>query len=114
MRRDEAYLLDILIACRKITQFTEGVSWEEFRQNELLQFALVRILEVMGEAANNISQEVQAVHPEIPWGKIIGMRNLLIRQYFRISLEIVWDTVQKDIPVLMKQVEPLIPPEEQS
>jgi uncharacterized protein with HEPN domain len=54
MGRDDAYLLDILIACQKITQFKQGVSWKKFKQNELLQLALVRILEVMGEAANNI------------------------------------------------------------
>jgi len=114
MKRDEAYLLDILIAARKAIGFVEGMSWEEFVDSELHQNAVVRPLEIIGEAARRISIETQEANPEIPWQQIVGMRNRLIHEYFRINLEAVWETVRNDLPELIAQVEPMIPPEERS
>jgi uncharacterized protein with HEPN domain len=111
MWRDDAYLLDILVAARKALGFAKGVTWEQFQQNELLQNAVVRPLEIMGEVARKISKETKDSHPEIPWNEMIGMRNRLIHEYFRINLQTVWDTLQNDIPRLVTLVEPLIPPE---
>ena len=112
MERDEAYLLDILLAARKAIGFVKGMTWAEFAQSELHQSALVRPLEIIGEAARRISAETQQSHPEIPWQQMIGMRNRLIHEYFRVNLEAVWETVQDDLPRLIAWVEPLIPPEE--
>jgi uncharacterized protein with HEPN domain len=111
MERDEAYLLDILIAARKAVGFVEGMTWAEFAQSELHQNALIRPLEIIGEAARRTSIETQQAHPEIPWQQMIGMRNRLIHEYFRINLEAVWETVQNDIPRLIALLDPMIPPE---
>jgi len=109
MWRDDAYLLDILVAARKALGFMKGVTWEEFQRNELLQNAVMRPLEIIGEAARKISQETKDSHPEIPWNDMIGMRNRLIHEYFWINLQTVWDTVQNDIP-RFALIEPLVPP----
>ena len=112
MWRDNAYLLDILVAARKVLEYSKGVTWEEFQQNDLLQSATMRPLEIIGEVARKISQETKDAHPEIPWDDMIGMRNRLIHEYFRINLQTVWDTVQNDIPRLIALVQPLVPPDD--
>lgn len=78
MRRDEAYLLDILIAARRAISYLEESSREAFQKNEMLQDAVIRPLEIIGEAASRVSDEYRERHPEIPWHKMIGMRNRLI------------------------------------
>jgi uncharacterized protein with HEPN domain len=112
MWRDEAYLLDILNAARKVIQYTAGVTEEEFEGSDLLQDATMRQLGIIGEAARKVSQEIRNAHPEIPWSEIIGMRNRLIHEYSRINLQRVWDTIQNDIPRLITLIEPLVPPPE--
>jgi uncharacterized protein with HEPN domain len=111
MQRDEAYLLDILIAARRATGFLEGMTWEAFEQSELHQNAVMRPLEIIGEAARRLSQETRDAHPAIPWDQMIGMRNRLIHEYFRVNVMTVWETVQNDLPRLIALIEPLVPPE---
>jgi uncharacterized protein with HEPN domain len=111
MPRDDAYLLDILIAARKALKFTAGFNRDQFEKNELVQNAVLHPLEVMGEAAGRITEEFRTAHSDIPWHKIIGMRNRLIHEYFRVDYGVVWDTIQSDLPVLIKLIEPLVPPE---
>jgi len=113
MERDEAYLLDILIAARKALRFVEGMTWEGFQQSELHQNAVMRPLEIIGEAARLVSQQTRQAHPEIPWEQMIGMRNRLIHEYFRVNLKTVWETVQNDLPRLIALMEPLVPPEDE-
>jgi len=110
-QRDEAYLLDILISARKAIQFIEDLTFEEFYQSEIHQSAVIRPLEVIGEAARMISDETKTKHPEIPWWEMIGMRNRLIHEYFDINLATVWDTVTNNLPDLIQAIEPLVPPE---
>lgn len=112
MWRDDAYLLDILLAAREAVTFAEDLTFESFKESRLHQLAIVRTLEIVGEAARKISQEFKEAHPEIPWPKMIGMRHRLIHDYVHIDLETVWDTVRTDIPLLIKMIEPLVPPEE--
>jgi uncharacterized protein with HEPN domain len=114
MWRDEAYLLDILLAARRSREFITGLTREAIKESKLHQDAIMRTLEIIGEAAGKVSQETKNAHPEIPWNDLIGMRNRLIHEYFRIDLEKVWDTVQKDIPALITLIEPLVPPKEPS
>ena len=111
MWRDKAYLLDMLIAARKILNFTEGFDQQRFEKDEVMQHAVVRLIQIIGEAARMISPEFKQEHSDIPWPEIIGMRNRLIHEYFRIIPEKVWETVEKDIPVLISLIEPLVPPE---
>ena len=112
MRRDDAYLLDILIAARKALSFVEDMTWEAFEASELHQNAVMRALETIGEAARLVSQSTKDAHPGIPWEQMIGMRHRLIHEYFRVDVATVWDTIQNDLPELIALVEPLVPPEE--
>jgi len=112
MWKDDAWLLDILLAARRVLDFTKNTSQQEFFQNELMQNAVMRQLEIIGEAARKLSTETTSAHPEVPWQSLIGMRNRLIHEYFRIRLERVWDTVRDDIPELIRLIKPLVPPED--
>ena len=112
MPHDSAYLVDILTAARRVLQFTQGVSWVEFQQNELLQDGVAHRISIIGEAASRVSQQMRDAHPEIEWRGMIGMRNRIIHEYFRVNLEVVGDVVQNDIPALISVIEPLIPPED--
>ena len=109
MSRDGAYLLDMLIASRKIIQFTQGVTREGFERDEVLQNAIIRLLEVIGEAARVVSDERKLANNSVPWKQIVGMRYRLVHEYFRIDLERVWDTIQADVPELIRLIEPLVP-----
>jgi len=113
MRRDEAYLLDMLIAARKVERFAADLTQEAFLRSELHQSAIIRELQVIGEAARLVSEEGKEAYPEIAWTKIAGMRNRLVHEYFRISLEVVWQTVRDDIALLTAQLEPIVPPEDE-
>jgi uncharacterized protein with HEPN domain len=113
MRRDDAYLLDILIAARRAIEFLADLTWEAFVASDLHQNAVVRTLEIIGEAASRVSQDTRDAHPNVPWPQMIGMRHRLIHEYFRVDLATVWDTVQNDLPPLIALLEPLIPPEDE-
>lgn len=82
MWRDDAYLLDILLAAKRSREFVSDISREDFERSTLHQHAVMKTLEVIGEAARKISQEKRQSHPEIPWAQLIGMRNRLIHEYF--------------------------------
>jgi uncharacterized protein with HEPN domain len=112
MWRDDAYMLDMLLAARKVENFTSGVSWEKFETDDLLQNAVMHQIQIIGEASRKISQHYKDSHPEIPWQMIIGMRNRLVHEYFDIIPERVWDVVENNIAELIRLVEPLIPPDE--
>jgi len=114
MWRDDAYILDMLIAARKVESFTEGVTWEKFNADDLLQNAVMHQIQIIGEAARKVSQEYKSAHPKIPWQVIIGMRNRLVHEYFDIIPERVWDVVQNNISELIRLIEPLVPPDESS
>jgi uncharacterized protein with HEPN domain len=111
MSRDDAYLLDMLIAARKARAFCSSVNWEQSEADELVQNASIRMLEIVGKAAARVSAQVTEAHPEVPWKEAIGMRHRLVHEYFRIDLTTVWKTVQDDLPPLIAAIQPLIPAE---
>ncbi len=111
MSRDEAYLLDILLAARDVQSYLEGLDFARFKESELHQDAVVRKLEIIGEAAGRVSEETKQSATGIPWRQVSGMRNRLIHEYSRIDLQEVWDTAQNDLPDLIAGIEPLVPPE---
>ena len=111
MRRDDAWLLDMLLAARRAVRFAAPLTFSEFENDDLHQLAILKSVEIIGEAASRISEETKAGHPDIPWAEIIGLRNRLVHAYFAIQLDIVWQTVQEDLPPLIAQIEPLVPPE---
>jgi uncharacterized protein with HEPN domain len=89
---------DILECMDRIAEYTAGLSYEAFLGNRLVIDGVVRNLEVIGEAARHIPDDVQTRFPDVPWVEMKGMRNILIHEYFGVSLEIVWKTVREDLP----------------
>ena len=110
--RELNYLVDILEAARLLQKFVEGVNQDTFENDLMRQAAVMRQLEIMGEAARRLSEETRQELSEIPWHQIIVMRNRLIHVYDDVDLAIVWDTVQNDLPPLMSQLEKIVPLEE--
>lgn len=95
---------DILEAIGRIRRYTEGMSEREFRENELVQDALIRNFTVIGEAARHVPEEIEDSHPEVPWTRMRAMRNLVVHEYFGVDLKIVWDTVYEDLPGLAESL----------
>ena len=112
MSRDPQYFLDILEAAKLAQSYIAGKTQEEFLQDTLCQDAVIRRLEIIGEAARRLSPEARVSLPELTWHAMIGMRNLLIHEYDDVDLSIVWDTVKTDLPALIKAIEPFVPPNE--
>jgi uncharacterized protein with HEPN domain len=110
--REINYLLDVLEAARLLQMFVEDVDWDTFEKDLMRRAAVMRQLEIMGEAARRLSEETRLELSEIPWRQIIGMRNRLIHGYDDVDLAIVWDSVQNDLPPLIAQLEQVVPTEE--
>ncbi|MBN1537526.1 MAG: DUF86 domain-containing protein [Anaerolineales bacterium] len=91
----------------------EDLSWNKFEISQLHQDAVVHSLEIIGEAANKINKKFKDSHPDIPWALMVGMRNRIVHEYFQINLATVWDTVQKDLPVLITLIVALVPSEDE-
>lgn len=106
MKKDDlVYLRHILDSIEKIQRYLQGVLKEDFDQNSMLQDAVIRQIEIIGEAARNVSEEFKEKNPEIPWLMMTGMRNKLIHEYFAVNSSIVWDTIMGDLPVLKQQIQ---------
>jgi uncharacterized protein with HEPN domain len=114
MRDDNAHLLDMLLAARKIQVFVSNQTEADFKSSDLHQSAVMREIQVIGEAARLVSQTIKQAHPEIDWANIAGMRNRVIHEYFRINLNVVWEAATEDIPKLVEQLQNIIPPDETS
>jgi len=92
------FVEDIVTAMDKATRFVEGMSYEEFIKDDKTAFAVIRAIEVIGEAVKNIPDDVREAYPEIPWKGMAGMRDKVIHAYFGVDLKVVWETVQRRIP----------------
>lgn len=112
MSRDEATLLDMANAARKAAEFCQGVGRDDFLADEKTRSAVLHKLLVLGEAAKRISPAFASKHPKIPWRFIAGMRDRLIHAYDATDIEEVWSVVERDLPVLLGNVEPLLPSQE--
>lgn len=88
--------------------YVRNTTRDQFRQNLLQQDGVIRQLEIIGEAARRVSSEVKETFPDIPWSQMVGIRNRLSHAYFEVDLDIVWDTVQDDLPPLESQIESVI------
>ncbi len=104
MKRDKAYLEHVLGAISDVELFVKGVEETDFFENKEKQYAVLRALEVIGEATKNLSSEFKVGNPEVDWKSIVGMRDKLIHAYFGVNLSLVWETVKKDLPVLKVQI----------
>ena len=108
--RDAAYLWDMLDAARRIQRYTVGLTLDEYLKSDMVQSAVERCFEVLGEAARRVSDPFKQAHPEIPWQKIVAQRNVFAHEYDEIIPALVWKTVRTHVPGLIAQLEPLIPP----
>jgi uncharacterized protein with HEPN domain len=108
--RDEALLLDMLLAAGDARRFVEGLDQAQFDASKLHQAAVARCIGIIDDTATKVSREFRDAHPEIPWREIIGMRHRLIHDYTEIRLDKVWTVLQDELPGLIAALQPLIPP----
>jgi len=107
--RDLAYLWDMREASLDVIEFIKGVTFERFSKEKMLRYAVERRMEVIGEAARHVSETFQREHPQIPWARIIGQRNILAHEYGKILIERVWRTANENIPELFELLKQMIP-----
>ena len=104
IKDDLAYIDHILDCIRKISEFSNGLSLKDFKTNELVQDAVIRNIEIIGEASKNLSLETKKTYYQIPWKEIAGMRDMLIHDYLGVDVTVVWKTIKEDIPPLERLI----------
>jgi uncharacterized protein with HEPN domain len=100
----KVYLQDIKQAIAKIEKYTKNMTFTQFKNNELVIDGVVRNLEIIGEAAKRLPDNVKEKTPDIEWKKIAGLRDILIHEYFGIDIEIIWDIIKNKLPQLKKRI----------
>ena len=103
-----AYLWDMRKYALEITEIINGVPHTKFTENKTIRYAIERLLLIIGEAANHVSQEFREQHPEIEWAQIIGLRNILAHEYGEVKLDKIYLAATKSIPTLLKSLEALV------
>jgi len=102
------YVEDILDEMKKAETLLEGVTYERFEADFRINYALARALEIIGEAAKRLPENVRQRYPDIPWRGMAGMRDRMIHGYDRVDLQVVWDAVKQDIPRIKPQIEQIL------
>ena len=105
---DNVRVRHILDAAREAVAFLNGRSRSDLDTDRKLNLSLVRLLEIIGEAARDISQQFRDVHGDLEWKKMVGMRDRLIHGYFDINLDVVWGTIKDDLPPLIEKLEKIV------
>ena len=105
IKDDLVYLNHIKDAISRIEEYVNGLTYNGFIEKYLIQDGVIRQIQVIGEATKKISDNTRQKYPSVPWKDIAGMRDKLIHDYFGIDLDAVWDTVEKDIPILKNEIE---------
>jgi uncharacterized protein with HEPN domain len=106
--KDRERLEHILSAIDRVLRYTKGITYEELVSNDMMYYAVVKNIEIMGEAANMLTNEFVSAHPETPWKQVRGMRNYIVHEYFQIDDVVVWDVVSNNLPTLRRQIESYI------
>ena len=107
-RNYSLYLQDIAEAIDRIQSYLEGVARDEFETNQMRLDAVIRNLQIIGEAVKKIPDSIQKKYPNIPWQEIAGLRNRVTHAYFNVDINIIWDVVQSELPILKPQVQRII------
>ena len=102
------YIRDMLENAEKALRFVKEMSFKEFAEDERTIYAVIRAIEVIGEATRRIPKDLRNTYPEIPWREIVGTRDKLIHEYFGVNLPVVWRTVQEDLPILINQLKTVL------
>jgi uncharacterized protein with HEPN domain len=113
MWKDDASLLDMLNGARKLVARYAPIGWDQFTTDLDRQDGACFVICTIGEAATRVSEEFREAHPEVPWPKVIGARNVIIHGYDKVKLERVWDIISVAAPELIATLEPLLPGREQ-
>ncbi len=108
MKKDsQVFIQHIIESINWIEKDINGLTEEDFMDNVLVQDAVIRRLEIVGEAVKNLPEEYKQNHPQIAWSKAMGMRNILIHEYFGVDIQVVWSTITTVLPEFKKQIESL-------
>jgi uncharacterized protein with HEPN domain len=105
--RDAAAVLDMCEFCRRVIEYARGRTFEEFANQTQLQDSIPHPLVLIGEAASRVSPDARASLPQVPWSKIVAMRNIVVHAYDSVDLDLVWVTILDSIPALLEQLLPL-------
>lgn len=104
MRNDRTYLTHIREAIESIEQYLQDVGYNDFVSNKMMVDAVIRELEIIGEASNNLSEDFRNKHSDVLWRRMKNMRNFLTHEYFGVNTKVVWDTCKNDLPELKKYI----------
>ncbi|MHA1186565.1 MAG: HepT-like ribonuclease domain-containing protein [Candidatus Heimdallarchaeota archaeon] len=107
-KQAKVFIQHMLDSINLIENYLEGKNKEAFLSSEQLQDAVIRRLEIIGEAVKNLPEVIIKKYPELPWKQIAGMRDILIHQYFGVDLELTWEVVQVEVPILKSKLEALL------
>jgi len=107
-RTDREFLSDIQEAIRRMREYTVGMTYQAFLEDTRTQDAVIRNLEIIGEATKNLSKDLRKRHPHVPWKGMAGVRDRLIHHYFGVNLDIVWQIVTDELPKVASQVESIL------
>jgi uncharacterized protein with HEPN domain len=102
------FLMDIIEAIENIMEYTHGMDYEDFIKDKKTMDAVIRNLEIVGEAVKSMPEEIKKDYPEVDWKEIAGMRDKLIHEYFGVSYQIVWETIKGDLPAFEYQIERIL------
>jgi len=108
MRRDLLFLKDIINAMNKIFNYTEKMTKEEFKKDDRTIDAVLRNIEIIGEAANKLSKKIYKENESVPWGRMIGLRNIVIHEYFGVDLNIIWQVITVNLPETKPKIEEIL------
>lgn len=107
-RNYKMFIEDILDSIKKIENYIKDLNFEEFTLKTIVADAVIRNLEIIGEASRNLPDKIREQNPEIPWKKMIGLRNISTHEYFGIDLEIVWEIITKNLPETENQIQKML------
>lgn len=102
------FLNDILEAAFKAEEFIKGLTYEDFLEDDKTVFATIRAMEIIGEASSHIPVDLREIYNNVPWKKMVGMRNILIHQYFGFSKQVIWNTIKNRFPDLKKEIQKML------
>ncbi len=105
---DKTRIEHIFDAILEIENYTSEIAYDDFESNSMMQYATVKQLEIIGEAANHLTEHFKTLYSEIEWREIVRLRNLLVHEYFGIDAKIVWDIIENDIPEFKNQIKEII------
>jgi uncharacterized protein with HEPN domain len=105
---DNIRLQHTLDSIETIEGYIAGTDFQAFSENPMMQDACIRQLQVIGESCRNVSFELREKHPEVPWSQIVGLRIIVIHQYFGVDIRVIWEVIQHDLPVFKVQVKRIL------